>query len=71
MTAETFQQQVAPLPEHDYMAFVPADRGLGPHAFARAYINFLSQNDIVLFRDRFDGYVFVDQQGEGALSPSV
>jgi hypothetical protein len=34
-----------------------------PHVFARAYINFKNQEDIVLFRDRFDGYVFIDNRG--------
>ena len=36
---------------------------LYPHLFARAYINFKNQDDIVLFRDRFDGYVFIDNRG--------
>lgn len=36
---------------------------LYPHLFARAYINFRNQEDIVLFRDRFDGYVFIDNRG--------
>uniref|UniRef100_A0A8B9LZL5 UPF3B regulator of nonsense mediated mRNA decay n=1 Tax=Accipiter nisus TaxID=211598 RepID=A0A8B9LZL5_9AVES len=37
---------------------------LYPHMFSRAYINFKNQEDIVLFRDRFDGYVFVDHKGQ-------
>lgn len=36
---------------------------LFPHLFARAYLNFKNQDDIVLFRDRFDGYVFIDNRG--------
>lgn len=36
---------------------------LFPHLFARAYLNFKYQDDIVLFRDRFDGYVFIDSRG--------
>lgn len=32
--------------------------------YARAYINFKNQEDIILFRDRFDGYVFLDNKGE-------
>lgn len=39
-------------------------RSLYPHMFSRAYINFKNQEDIVLFRDRFDGYVFVDHKGK-------
>lgn len=37
---------------------------LYPHLFARAYINFKNPEDIVLFRDRFDGYVFIDSRGK-------
>lgn len=37
---------------------------LYPHMYARAYINFKNQEDIILFRDRFDGYVFLDNKGE-------
>ena len=37
---------------------------LFPHLFSRAYLNFKNQDDVVLFRDRFDGYVFIDSRGE-------
>lgn len=37
---------------------------LYPHLFSRAYINFKNPEDIVLFRDRFDGYVFIDNKGK-------
>lgn len=36
---------------------------LGQNAFSRAYINFVKYEDIFLFRDKFDGYVFVDAKG--------
>ncbi len=36
---------------------------LYPHLFSRAYINFKTPEDILLFRDRFDGYVFIDNKG--------
>lgn len=36
---------------------------LYPHLFSRAYINFKNPEDILLFRDRFDGYVFIDNKG--------
>lgn len=39
--------------------------------FSRAYINFKNQEDIVLFRDRFDGYVFVDHKGKWAARGRV
>lgn len=44
-----------------YLLFSPS---LYPHLFARAYINFKNPEDIVLFRDRFDGYVFIDNRGK-------
>lgn len=37
---------------------------LYPHLFSRAYINFKNPEDILLFRDRFDGYVFIDSKGK-------
>jgi len=63
MTAEEFLEAVSPLPESDYFYFRKADISLGSFAFSRAYIHFLSFEDIILFRDRFDGYVFVDSKG--------
>jgi len=63
MNMETFLEQISPAPNYDYMYFVKADMSLGQHAFSRAYINFVNQEDIFLFKDKFDGYVFVDQKG--------
>ena len=36
---------------------------MGQHAFARAYINFVNSEDVYLFQEKFDGYVFVDNKG--------
>ena len=36
---------------------------LGGNSFSRAYINFAHVDDIINFRERFDGYVFVDAKG--------
>ncbi|KAL6043454.1 hypothetical protein STEG23_020938 [Scotinomys teguina] len=36
---------------------------LYPHLYSRAYINFRNPDDILLFRDRFDGYIFVGNKG--------
>ncbi|NXQ29782.1 REN3B protein, partial [Alaudala cheleensis] len=66
MTKEQLEEHLQPLPEHDYFEFFANDSSLYPHMFSRAYINFKNQEDIVLFRDRFDGYVFVDHKGEYA-----
>ncbi|KAF3426063.1 hypothetical protein E2986_08945 [Frieseomelitta varia] len=63
MTQEQFLEQVSPLPEHDYLYFVKADMSMGQYAFSRAYINFVEQHDIFMFREKFDNYVFVDSKG--------
>lgn len=63
MTEEELLKQIEPIPDHDYFYFVPADWSLGVNATCRAYINFCNQNDIFIFRDKFDGYVFVDKRG--------
>ncbi|XP_075429490.1 regulator of nonsense transcripts 3B isoform X2 [Ascaphus truei] len=62
LTKEQLEEHLQPLPDHDYFEFFASDSSLFPHLFSRAYINFKSQEDIVLFRDRFDGYVFIDHR---------
>ncbi|KAM4586959.1 regulator of nonsense transcripts 3B [Fundulus diaphanus] len=64
LTKEELEEQLQPLPEVDYMEFFSNDTSLFPHLFARAYISFKNPEDIVLFRDRFDGYVFIDGRGQ-------
>ncbi|KAJ7415187.1 Regulator of nonsense transcripts 3B [Willisornis vidua] len=64
LTKEQLEEHLQPLPEHDYFEFFANDSSLYPHMFSRAYINFKNQEDIVLFRDRFDGYVFIDHKGK-------
>ncbi|XP_053179709.1 regulator of nonsense transcripts 3B [Scomber japonicus] len=64
LTKEELEEQLQPLPDLDYLEFFSNDTSLYPHLFARAYINFKNQEDIVLFRDRFDGYVFIDSRGQ-------
>uniref|UniRef100_A0A6Q2ZAY3 UPF3 domain-containing protein n=1 Tax=Esox lucius TaxID=8010 RepID=A0A6Q2ZAY3_ESOLU len=64
ITKEELEEQLQPLPEVDYLEFFSNDSSMYPHVFARAYINFKNQEDIVLFRDRFDGYVFIDNKGQ-------
>ncbi|KAG7255268.1 hypothetical protein CRUP_029799 [Coryphaenoides rupestris] len=63
-TKEQLEEQLSPLPSFDYFEFFPADQSLHPHLFSRAYINFKSNEDILHFRDRFDGYVFIDNKGQ-------
>ena len=43
--------------------FVKADPTLERDSFSTAYINFLLQDDVYIFQERFDGYVFVDTKG--------
>ncbi|GLV41256.1 Upf3 [Carabus blaptoides fortunei] len=63
MNKESFLNQVSPLPDYDYMYFVKADMSLGEFALSRAYINFKNPNDIFIFKEKFDNYVFVDAKG--------
>ncbi|XP_066477027.1 regulator of nonsense transcripts 3A isoform X2 [Tiliqua scincoides] len=61
-TKEQLEEQLHPLPAHDYFEFCTSDPSLYPHLYSRAYINFKNPDDILLFRDRFDGYVFIDNK---------
>ncbi|XP_076857687.1 regulator of nonsense transcripts 3A isoform X2 [Brachyhypopomus gauderio] len=64
LSKDQLEEQLSPLPSFDYFEFFPADQSLYPHLFSRAYINFKNPEDIILFRDRFDGYVFIDSKGQ-------
>ncbi|XP_069747283.1 regulator of nonsense transcripts 3A isoform X2 [Narcine bancroftii] len=64
LTKLQLEEQLHPLPTHDYFEFCAADVSLYPHLFSRAYINFKNPDDIILFRDRFDGYIFIDNKGQ-------
>uniref|UniRef100_A0A8C3A3Q8 UPF3A regulator of nonsense mediated mRNA decay n=1 Tax=Cyclopterus lumpus TaxID=8103 RepID=A0A8C3A3Q8_CYCLU len=64
LSKEQLEEQLSPLPSYDYFEFFPADQSLYPHLFSRAYVNFKNPEDILLFRDRFDGYVFIDNKGQ-------
>lgn len=63
MDEETFRKQIEPMPDHDDFYFVSGDWSLGKNASSRAYINFTKAEDIYLFKDKFDGYIFVDAKG--------
>jgi len=39
---------------------------LSQHAFSRAYINLTNRQDIPIFIEKFDGYVFVDSRGNNS-----
>lgn len=63
LTKEQLEEQLRPLPAHDYFEVAGADLSLYPYLYSRAYINFRNPDDILLFRDRFDGYVFMGSKG--------
>lgn len=63
MTEEQFLDQISPVPDNNFIYFAKADLSLGIYAFSRAYINFVKQEDIFIFKDKFDDYVFVDAKG--------
>lgn len=63
MSEQAFLEQIDPFREFEYFYFVPADLTLGQYAHSRAYIYFKNQDDVFLFKDKFDGYVFVDNKG--------
>lgn len=64
MTEERFLNEVSPLPEFNYMYFIPGDSHAAPFHHSRVYINFLKEDDMYMFTDKFDGYVFVDDTGD-------
>jgi regulator of nonsense transcripts 3 len=63
MTEDVFMEQISPIPDHDDFYYVPGDWTLGQNASSRAYITFSNPEDIFIFKDKFDGYVFVDAKG--------
>ncbi|KAM5288088.1 LOW QUALITY PROTEIN: regulator of nonsense transcripts 3A [Ctenodactylus gundi] len=63
LSKEQLEEHLSPLPAHDYFEVVGADRSFYPHLYSRAYINFMNPDDILLFRDRFDGYIFIGSKG--------
>jgi len=68
MTKEEFEDQVSPISDNNYLRFVKADPTLDRDAFCTAYINFIDQEDVYIFQERFDGYVFVDNKGNEYIS---
>ncbi|XP_056644532.1 regulator of nonsense transcripts 3B isoform X1 [Diorhabda sublineata] len=60
---DTFLKQVSPIPDYNYIYIVNGDFSLGENAFSRVYINFVNHEDVYNFKERFDGYVFLDAKG--------
>merc|ERR1711962_558098 len=63
MMEKNFLESVSPLPNHDYFHFSEADPSLRPFGLAKAVFNFINDCDVYSFKERFDGYVFVDNKG--------
>ena len=63
MTEDMFLEQISPIPENDMFYYVKGEHQVGAPTFIRAYINFILQEYIFTFQDKFDGYVFLDQRG--------
>lgn len=63
MSEEEFLNQVSPIPDYDYIYSVKGDMSLGENAFTRVYINFVQIDDVYLFKEKFDNYVFLDEKG--------
>ncbi|KFD49884.1 hypothetical protein M513_09213 [Trichuris suis] len=66
LTEEEFVQMVSPLPPHRDFKFVPADGDC--HSFARVYLTFNDIEDMIAFRDIFNGHVFVDSKGMESMA---
>uniref|UniRef100_A0A5S6R3T8 Smg4_UPF3 domain-containing protein n=1 Tax=Trichuris muris TaxID=70415 RepID=A0A5S6R3T8_TRIMR len=66
LTEEEFLQLVNPLPPHRDFMFVPADTE--HYSFARVYLTFNNIEDMIAFRDIFNGYVFVDSKGAESMA---
>lgn len=63
MTEQEFLHQIAPIPKYTAFNFAPPDFTLGIMASVRAYITFEDPEEVYVFRDKYDGYVFVDAKG--------
>lgn len=63
MTEEQFMNDISPLPEHSEFYYVNGDLNLGEFAYSRAYVKFVNFDELLIFKDRFDDYVFMDSRG--------
>ena len=50
-----------------YYVFIVVHCSLGQYAFCRAVISFKKPDDVFLFREKFDNYVFVDPRGKTSI----
>ena len=50
-----------------FYVFIVVHCSLGQYAFCRAVISFKKPDDVFLFREKFDNYVFVDPRGKTSV----
>lgn len=55
---------------HWYLAG-PVSADLGYFATSRAYVTFARMDDLILFKEKYDGYIFVDTKGGGEYRARV
>lgn len=60
LSADDFIRIVDPLPSHTYFRFCGADDSLGGLGLTRVYITFNDIDSLFDFKERFDGYIFLD-----------
>lgn len=63
ITEEKFRESIDPFPDHAYFYLAPGDHTLGPLGCSRAYIAFEREDDIVPFRDQYDGMILESEKG--------
>ncbi|CAH8629715.1 unnamed protein product [Heterobilharzia americana] len=63
LKVDDFIKIVDPLPAHTYFKFCDADDSLGIFGLTRAYITFTDIDALFDFKERFDGYIFLDSEG--------
>lgn len=63
LTEEKFKELIDPFPEYDYFYFSPGDHTLGSLGCSRAYVEFENEEEIVPFRDQYDGMILESEKG--------
>ncbi|KAL3989930.1 hypothetical protein ACH3XW_29640 [Acanthocheilonema viteae] len=62
MTWDQLETQLSPIPEFEFSEFISAKSSEGL-LFSRVYFVFKEDYDTIAFKERFHGYVFVDDKG--------
>ncbi|EFJ52927.1 hypothetical protein VOLCADRAFT_48819, partial [Volvox carteri f. nagariensis] len=65
MTDDTFKTVLESLAggRYTWLSYFPGKVSLKRVVFSRAYVNFLTAEDVYDFKQRFDGHVFIGQKG--------